>query len=247
MECWICGDEATTREHRSKKSDLKNEVGQISQNKPLYLHESHNNLDKRNARKKNIIVRSLNSNILKYQHKICNNCNSMVTKPYDLAWQGFVKKLKSLMQASPKKQKIVRCDEIFPSNTSLNMLHVHLYFVKFFGCLIRESHIRLKNPIPIDLQTFSHSILSQEFHQNIYLSFNFQKQENFIVKSTDVYADKNTSNQISFAKIIYSLGNLSVSLMYALPNEKREELKFAWHPRQGSDFLLFNTAINDPF
>jgi len=29
--------------------------------------------------------------------------------------------------------------------------------------------------------------------------------------------------------------------MYALPTENREELKSAWHPKQGYDFFIFNT------
>ncbi len=38
MNCWICGDHATTGEHRTKASDLKSEFGVVSQKRPIYLH-----------------------------------------------------------------------------------------------------------------------------------------------------------------------------------------------------------------
>jgi hypothetical protein len=77
MICWICNaDNAISREHKIKKSDLKTEINSISQNTPLYL--SYENI-------RNKKIGCLNSNNLKYQHRICHDCNTSKTQKNDLA------------------------------------------------------------------------------------------------------------------------------------------------------------------
>ena len=78
MKCWICGnEEATTREHRSKASDLRSLFGNPTQADPLYLHT-----DQRRNRK----VGSLKADVLKFTHRICLTCNSTTTQQHDYAW-----------------------------------------------------------------------------------------------------------------------------------------------------------------
>jgi enoyl-[acyl-carrier protein] reductase II len=68
--CWICkAEEATTREHRNKRSDIKAVVGDTG---PLYLHD-----DRRLNRK----IQSINSKLVKFDPSICNTCNSERARP----------------------------------------------------------------------------------------------------------------------------------------------------------------------
>ena len=45
-KCWICGDAATTGEHKTKRSDLRSVFGIPTQSNPLYLHDA----ERRNRR-----------------------------------------------------------------------------------------------------------------------------------------------------------------------------------------------------
>ena len=84
MKCWICGAEnASTREHRSKASDLKALFGTPTQAAPLYFHaDAH----KGKPPRRSVRVGSLKADILKYAHRICADCNNARTQPHDKAW-----------------------------------------------------------------------------------------------------------------------------------------------------------------
>ncbi len=51
-KCWICGEDATTGEHKTKKSDLKSVFGVPTQTQPLYYHD---------ANRRNQLIRSLDA------------------------------------------------------------------------------------------------------------------------------------------------------------------------------------------
>ena len=85
MKCWICGDEdAATREHLAKASDLKLLFGKPSQQRPLYFSANHR---PGKPRRRNVRIGSLKSDTLKFAHRICLTCNSKRTQPYDYAWE----------------------------------------------------------------------------------------------------------------------------------------------------------------
>ena len=79
--CWICGAaEADSREHRSKKSDLKRHLGRLSPATPAFFNS---------ATAKNAPIRGLNANRLKTGQIVCGECNSTLTQPHDDAWSLF--------------------------------------------------------------------------------------------------------------------------------------------------------------
>src|ERR1700722_5012471 len=55
-KCWICGEAATSGEHKTKRSDLRSVFGIPTQSSPLYLHDA----ERRNRR-----VGSLDATVLK--------------------------------------------------------------------------------------------------------------------------------------------------------------------------------------
>jgi hypothetical protein len=125
------------------------------------------------------------------------------------------------------------------------MLNVHLFFVKLFGCQIMESDYKLKNKIPIDIQTFSNAICNQQAHPRIYLSFKYMKHSNIVAGASDVCVSidkENKNTEAAFAICIYCTDNLLVHIIYALPGEEREGLKSAWHPKFGCQRFLFEQA-----
>jgi hypothetical protein len=61
-KCWICGDAATTGEHKTKRSDLRSVFGVPTQSNPLYLHD---------AAQRNRRIGSLDAKVLKSPGRIC--------------------------------------------------------------------------------------------------------------------------------------------------------------------------------
>jgi hypothetical protein len=73
------GAPATTGEHGTKRSDLRDVFGAVAQGNPLFLH---------NSRQRNRRVGSLDAKALKLPAKLCAHCNNTRTQPHDLAWSA---------------------------------------------------------------------------------------------------------------------------------------------------------------
>ena len=67
--------------------------------------------------------------------------------------------------ASNSARKCYADDQIFRYETASEMLKVHLYFVKLFGCHIAG------NGIPLDITGFADAIMNEKAHSCVYLKF----------------------------------------------------------------------------
>ena len=215
MQCWICGAEASTREHIVKASDLREEFGLVTQSAPIYYTDS----SVRNRK-----VGSVNSDRLKYSAKICEECNSSRTQQHDLAWQTLSK---SLRERDPpiRAGTIVKLEKIFPGTTKQSMLGVHLFFIKHFGCLIAEHSVRI-NLIPL-----SDAVLTNKPHPHIYLAFwcNRSGHTRKHVGRTPIHA-VDRGNVTEFANWFYFVGAIGVNVIYAPPPHRSRHLGYVWHP-----------------
>lgn len=224
--CWICGDEGETREHRAKASDLRAILPSPKRENPIFLHT---------ATRRNIKVGSLKAKALKFKHRICLNCNSARTQPHDRAWETFSDALRSRTPPVAIGQ-FVRCNGVFRSDTSKWMLRLHLYFVKLFGCQIAEENIQ------IDIKPFSRAILEERPHPHLYLAFG--PNPGWSVSGSDMHVE-HLNGKPAYAVFFYGVGALCVSVMYALPGEKRDGLAHAWHPRIGCQRLTMTQFVSD--
>src|SRR5690554_1718370 len=151
--CWICGNEADTREHRVKASDLRTVFGEVTQQSPLFT-----NLDGRVR-----ILQSVKSDFAKFVSKICHNCNTTRTQKYDEAWSeltSYLLKNKDIIKSS----KTLNAKKIFSGDFRKGILYCHIYLLKVFGCKI------IDDKVPFDLSSFSCCILSGIAHPNLYFS-----------------------------------------------------------------------------
>lgn len=224
-KCWICGADATTREHRTKRSDLRDVFGTPTQANPLYFH---------NAKTKNRPIGSLNAKVLKSPSLICASCNGTRTQPHDRAWERMSNFLRTRIQTNALGA-VVRANRIFKYDTAREMRNVHLYFVKLFGCLI------LEEPIPIDVATFSNAILNERGCPFVYLKFGRGPtlNGNAMAGMSDIETAMRASDgSCAFATWFYCVDRLAVNVMFAADGEKRDGLIDAWHPRYGSKKLL---------
>ena len=227
MKCWICGaEEAATREHMAKASDLKAMFGKPSQRAPLFLSAS----DRPGMSiRRNLRVGSLKSDTLKFVHRICLSCNSARTQPYDYAWEHCSRELRAAMPRLLARGTF-RGNWLFPYDTRRAMRSVHLYFAKLFGCLVVEGGI------PIDTISLADAITSGQPHPHLYLTFGQLAMPVETVGGSDI-ATAQVDGKVAFATWFYNVGDLAVNVMYALPGEQRQGLEVAWHPRMGAQRL----------
>src|SRR5579864_4311839 len=114
-QCWICGrDPGNSREHRTKKSDLKAVFGKVTQANPVHYRD-----DQRRQRR----ICSLDADLTKFPDKICQHCNGARTQPHDRAWETLSMALRT---RRPKLSlgMYVRTDRhgILPYNTARYMV-----------------------------------------------------------------------------------------------------------------------------
>ncbi len=222
--CWICGNPATTGEHGIKRSDLRDVFGAPTVSNQLYLHD---------AERPNRRVRSLDARLLKSPRKICGYCNSTRTQPHDRAWEKLSKALRNRTPAITPGS-VVRTNRIFPHHTAREMLNVHLYFVKLFGC-----HI-VGGDIPIDITGFADSISVERAHPLVYLKFGCGRT--FAGKPMTGMSNMELQLKLPdklcvFATWSYHIENIGVSVTLALDQAKWRSSVGAWHPRQGTTRL----------
>lgn len=211
MKCWICGDEATTGEHLAKASDLKSEFGVVTQKSPIYCHTDE---------KLNVKINSIKrSPEIKSKALLCANCNNARSAPFDKAWEKLSASLRG--RSSLRAGSIIRLEKVFPGSTSEQMLNVHLFFVKCFGCAIKEFNV------PIDIQGFSESILNMSAHPKVHITFG---ASNGAPTGRTNLETANIGERCMFATWFYIVGKVAVNVMYAEPQEKRKGLKNSWHP-----------------
>lgn len=229
MKCWICGaEDAGTREHLAKASDLKALFGKPSQREPLFFSAS----DRPGMhRRRNVRVGGINSDTLKFAHRICLTCNSARTQPHDYAWEHCSRELRAAIPGLLAKGAF-RANWLFPYDTRREMRHVHLYFTKLFGCLVVEGSI------PIDTIPLGEAITSGRPYPYLYLTFGQLAMPVDMVGGSDVHAAQ-LDGKVRFATWLYNVGNLAVNVTYALPGEQRQGLEVAWHPRMGAKWLQF--------
>lgn len=221
MKCWICGADAHTREHRTKASDVRALFGSVSQQAPLYLHIGN---------RKNIKVQSVNSDKLKFDTRLCGECNNARTQPHDMAWQRLSECLRN-RRPPIKPGMLVDLSTAFPGTVGKSMLAVHLYFLKVFGCLAGDG------AAPLPLNDFAKAIMGTAPHPWVHIAF-AAPREATLRKATALtpinviqVEQAGAAPKPVFASWVYYLDGLNAVVMYADPSEPAPPgLRSFWHP-----------------
>lgn len=217
MNCWICGNPANSGEHLIKASDLRAHFGKVTQSKPIYYHA---------GKKKNIPVGTLKNARFKSKALICGKCNNALTQPYDKAWETLFCYLNENWQEL-KDIGVVNLSAVFDSTPRREMLKVHLFFLKHFGCRVQE------NNVPIDLTEIADSVRKCKPCKFLYLCIG----ETLGYDSDGKYAGVTEINalhrgsQLEFANWFYTVGKVSVQIIYSRVAIKYAKASNPWHPR----------------
>jgi hypothetical protein len=230
MECWICGDQATTKEHKFKVSDLVQHIGQISEVSPIVRWPDG---------KRKQYVKSKKSPKLTFETLICASCNNKRTQPYDKAWEVlsnyFYKNREQIIgrgQWEPKK--------VFPGSSKKALINVHLYFLKWFGCKSKDFGV------PLDYSVLADNILSGTPNSNFYLKFGntpgLPVGTRYALETPMQVLEHTNSGSTHSAFTYYLVGQISIEAIYTLGTNDKPEVIGTWSPLdRKKKFIYYRT------
>ena len=221
MKCWICGAEGVTGEHLVKASDIRDYFGKVTQKNPIYTHTKE---------KRNIPVCSVNSKQFKSAALICRNCNNALTQPYDRAWERLSYYIRDNWGKISKDHQI-DLKKVFPGISNKSSIDVHLYFVKLFGCRIIE------NEVPIDINPLSEAIRNGTPIASVYLKFFVTPASKHKYAGLTKISAVNEDGSTVFASWVYTVGNISVNIIYNTVSRNDRVLRKAWSPLMQSKII----------
>jgi hypothetical protein len=220
--CWICESAAAdSGEHKLKKSDLKTVFGEVSPQRPIYLHDS---------KARNRKVRSPDASRLKWTNVICGYCNSTRTQPHDRAWETLHAELRKRVP-SLKPGDRVRGTSVFRHDTARAMLNVHLYFVKAFGCTLVVKNARL------DIAPFAKAIMTGTAYPDFYLNIGIAPRPMRRIEASPILVFTGPGDTLIHALWSYDVDGLVIEGKIApgAAAQKVAAQQHAWHPRMGTN------------
>jgi len=219
VNCWICGNPADSGEHIIKASDLKSEMGAISQKFPIYLQSTEET---------NVRVNSLRkSKELKFDQSICSNCNNARTSCSDKAWQTLSSYLRNNIDF--KGECRVKIGNIFKGNANSQMKNVQLYFAKIFGCAV------VSESVPVSLENIQSAILANDPCENLYITFGISPFTLFSAGVSDISLSERRGAQLAIWH--YYVGKLMVRINFIDPASRKLLPRKAWHPTDKGKFI----------
>jgi len=223
--CWICNsNEANSGEHKTKRSDLATVLGSPTQDQPFYFHD----LERHNKP-----VKSLDAKILKAPIRICAECNTARTQPHDRAWEEMSERLRNRPLVIGRW---MRANRIFRHDTRRQMINVHLFFLKLFGCMLCEAKAN-GHDVPIDIAPFSEAIMTGRPHREVHLQFG--KCDGTVGRS-NLHCWKTEDGSV-LSGWLYELDNIAISVLYAQA-DRWEHRAGLWHPRSHTSSKRFQIA-----
>jgi hypothetical protein len=170
-------------------------------------------------------VGSVKSDTLKFPNSLCHDCNTTRSQPYDRAWE----RLSSELRNNPVRRPgtLLRTNRLWYDARN-QMLNVHLFFCKIFGCDIIEKDL------PIDIAPFARALRLGKAHPDLYLAFGYLPNdwEGNVAGRTDLHMATDRSGKCASAAWIYFINQLSIIVTYATADYQNwQGLKGSWHPR----------------
>ncbi len=102
--------------------------------------------------------------------------------------------------------------------------NTQLFFVKIFGCLVK------KGSIPIDLDSFSESLLTGKSHKSIYMFMCRVNDEHGSVGYSDVKATE-FNGKVILSCFYYMVGKIAIGIVYDPMKIEKRVLRKCLHPR----------------
>lgn len=129
--CWICGDPATTAEHKIKRTDLERVHG----NGRTFAGANLNYLKFNDTV---VQLQGSGSHHVKYKDVLCAKCNNERTQPCDRAYDTLINFVEG-NSAELLRHRQIDFAQVYGSTWRRSHLNLYKYFVKAFGCRIYDS------------------------------------------------------------------------------------------------------------
>lgn len=213
--CWICGGTADSAEHRLKRSDARATFGTISQKHPIFLHAD----EVKNAR-----VQTVNAPALKFRDKLCEDCNTRRTQPFDRAWDRLAKALRRHETAIAEAGGF-DFRTILSGSPNDEMLKMHLFFVKLtLGQIVMSGS-------SVDREPFRQALMNVSALNSLFLKFCIYEDDDpsVFAGQSDVHEwrDPETSEPVGLAWAYIPGAQIELQGLWTA---KDRELDGAWRP-----------------
>lgn len=207
MKCWICGDIATSGEHKIMKSILKDVFKDNFENKDL-LHIKDD---------KTTNLQGASSKKIQYLKSLCNKCNNQYTQPFDFSFLKFFEYIKN-NHSLLFKTKMLDFEKVYGESYREEIINLFKYFIKIFGCDLNDNRLI----IPSDLIEVIKNISDKT---NLTLTFSI-KDDYSILKDpvstpysigslgTSIKNKKSKNEENTFYKFSIELGYITVNYFY---------------------------------
>lgn len=140
--CWWCrGAPATTGEHKFKRTDLADVMGDDGE-----LVWGSRDGRRRDLRGPGALKRDRHG-VIKFPKSLCDRCNNARSQPFDFAYDTFSN---HLQQRSSGLRRRVDLREVYVDDWQSSTLNLARYYGKHFGCRL----VRAGIPVPESIRTF---------------------------------------------------------------------------------------------
>ena len=138
--CWICGNQADSREHKFKRSD----VAQSSKtwapvDQPYYVGEG-------GWRR----IQGPGSELVKFEKVLCHACNTTRTQPFDRAYERFAQWVNQKGDSLMAEQEIDFA-EVYGADFQGEAANLVRYFAKHLGCRIASENYTMPPGLVLSL------------------------------------------------------------------------------------------------
>lgn len=139
MICWVCNkNEANSREHIIKRSDIKRVYGGGS------YRGDHAPVHVKNGVTNNI--QGSDSKLVKYNQSLCSECNGNFTQPFDLAYEKFIEYIFDNEELILHK-RFVDFIDVYSSEFEVGQRNLYKYFAKSFGCRLVNANAAVPDDV----------------------------------------------------------------------------------------------------
>ncbi len=230
MCCWICGSTDKSREHRLKASDANQLFGKIDKNNPIFTKDSYG---------KAFRIEAIKSNKLTFWNTICGECNNHRSQPYDTAWQSLSRFIADIHKTGAFVGNI-ELKKVFDEQHQSKILDVHLYFVKYFGCQVKDAKA------PIDLSPFAEAFLQRKENPRFQLRFGeVPRLGGKYAENTQMVAEINAQNTVNWLRCIYFLDRFLVEMLYSPTDQYTSDGATMWKPSTVTERIKVDTLTNE--
>ena len=222
-QCWICGEEADSKEHKIKKSDLKLRHGSGEDFRSQEL--MHRGLDG-SPRK----LQGVNSNLVKFDKFICKKCNNQLTQPHDNAYEKFMDYV-IINKKLIVKNKVINLNDVFQIDCQANTENLYKYCVKHFGCKLRECEYKVPKDV---VNIIKNNVV------DTYLCLTFSID----LPCEVIYINSHIGANNSYAVMQYNFDYFKVTMWYSrLPHQPFGNESTMWFAN--SDIIKLNDVNSD--